>query len=970
MNLRRAFKILNGNTLLAILISLLLSLFLISDNSAQQRSSDYDLAILPATLNYVDQYYVDETKIDLNKMTIKGLNKLESLVNEILVHFPDPKSSSDFTVQVNKEVKSYRNVKTDSWSSINEVMQDVFSFVIPNLKSTRIKPVEIEYAVMDTMLKTLDKHSGIITPEVYNEFRIETEGHFGGLGIVIGIRDGQLTVISPLEGTPAYKAGIKSNDKIVQIESESTINMSLMEAVNRLRGKKGTKAKIYIMRDSFNEIKEYLITRDTIKIESVEDLSLDGEILYIKIRDFHKNTIKSLKETIRNNRNDINGIILDLRGNPGGLLEQAQQVANLFLSYGTIVTTKANNYQRSYYAKSYRSEFNGKVVVLVDSGSASASEIVAGALKNNQRAIIIGEKTFGKGSVQQIFDLKGGAALKLTIADYLTPGDISIQNVGITPDIEVVPVIITEKDIIYNDIKENEQTETVPVHKIKYLYKMPIQEQDEQIHDEALAENEKKEKINKDFAVQLAKNIIESVNVLDREEVLKKGKRVITDFISKEEKHIELKWKELGIDWSSGNGFSSDPDLQFQLHPSKPKLIAGEKTATAVTATNNGTNPIYRLRAITASDNPVLNGKEVIFGKLLPGRSKSLDINFDVPEWVNTRNDEVKIKFFHSDNEYIKESNFDISTIAKGKPLFAYNFEVVDDGRYGSTGNANGELDEGEQISLVFNIKNTGTSKSPKTIVTIKNLSGEALYLQKGRFELAELKPGESQIASFLFRVNNKNNINLEISITDDASRQIITTNRVDLVRSNNTEKFVRSEGWVTIEKRTPIMGGNDTLPLIAYAESGSVFDLLGYKGEHAKIRLPTLERAGWVLKENIKIDKEQKKEKDSHDFKEVFFYSQPSIDIASTSLVTNKKEISIRGSVTDNNKIESISIFKGDDKIKLLTPNKNSQVFSFNSSLEDGINVFSIVAKDTSGLFSKETVTIRKSTSPVTLND
>lgn len=969
MNLRKAFKVLNGNILLAILISLLLLLFLTSGNSAQ-RSDDYNLAILPTAFKYVDQYYVDETKIDLNQMIIKGLNKLENLVNEVLVHFPDPQSSSNFTVQVNKKVKSYKDVKTDSWNNIDEVMQDVFSFVIPNLKSTRIKPVEIEYAVIDTMLKTLDQHSGIIPPEVYNEFRIETEGHFGGLGIVIGIRDGQLTVISPLEGTPAYKAGIKSNDKIVQIESESTINMSLMEAVSKLRGKKGTKAKIYIMRDSFNEVKEYSITRDTIKIESVENFHLDGGILYLKIIDFHKNTIKSLEETIHKNRNNINGIILDLRGNPGGLLDQAKKVADIFLSSGTIVITKANNYQRSYHAKLDWAEFEEKVVVLVDSGSASASEIVAGALKNNQRAIIIGEKTFGKGSVQQIFDLKDGAALKLTIASYLTPGNISIQDVGITPDIEVVPVRITEENRNYNDTKEKKQAETTPVHRVKYLDTIPILEQDERpTPDEALTKNEKKEKLNKDFSVQLAKNIIESVNVLNREEVLKKSKHIITDFISKEEKHIELKWKELGIDWSSGNSLSSDPDLQFQIHPLKPKLFAGEKAATTVTVTNNGINPIYRLRTIITSDNPVLNGKELIFGKLLPEQSKSLDIKFDVPEWINTRNDEVKIEFFHSNNEYIKESKFDISTIAKSKPLFAYNFEIVDDGRHGSTGNANGELDEGEQISLVLNIKNIGASKSPKTIVTIKNLSGDDVYLQKGRLELTELKPDENQIAPFLFRVNNKNNINLEISIIDDAFRQVIT-NRVDIVRSNNTEKFIKSDGWVTMENKTPIMGGNSTLPVIAYAGSGSVFDLLGYKGKYAKIKLPTLERAGWVLKKDIKIGKKTQKEKNNPDFKEVFFYSQPSIDIASTSLVTDKKEIKISGSVADNNKIESISIFKGDDKIKLLTPYKNSQVFSFNSSLEDGINVFSIVAKDTSGLFSKETVTIRKSTSPVTLND
>lgn len=961
MNLRKTFKLLNNSTLLVILISLLLAVLLISNNS-KQKPGTYKLAVLPTTLDYINNHYADETKVDPNQMIIDGLNKLESVVTEVLVDFPDPKSSANFTVQVNKKTKSYRNLKVPSWSNVQKVMQDVFSFVVPNLKSSRITPVEIERAVTDKMLKTLDQHSGIIPPRVYNEFKIETEGSFGGLGIVIAVRDGQLTVVSPLEGTPAYRAGIKSNDKIVQIENESTINMSLMEAVSKLRGKKGTKVIIYIMRDTFTKEKEYIITRDTIKIESVEDFRLGNDTLYLRIRDFQQNTVKSLEEIISRSRNNIKGIILDLRGNPGGLLDQAEKVSNLFLSYGTIVITKDSRSERIYHARPHGTSFNGKVVVLVDSGSASASEIVAGALKNNQRAVIIGEKTFGKGSVQQIFDLDGGAALKLTVGNYLTPGSISIQDVGITPDIEIVPVIITEESIIYNGFEESEQTETNSVHRIKYLHTAPTSEQDEQTPEEALTKNKKREKLNEDFSVRLAREIIESVKAVSREETLKKSSVIIADFISKEEKKIERRWKELKVNWSSGKGPLTDPDVAFQIYPLNPELFAGEKRGITLSAVNNGNSSIYRLRAVTTSDNPVFNGKELVFGKLRPGQSKNQEVIFDVPQWTDTRNDEVKIKFFHSnDVEILEGSNFDINTIAKDKPLFAYNFEIVDDGRHGSFGNADGELDKGELVSLLFNIKNTGSSISPKTTVTIKNLSGDALYLQKGRLELTDLQPGKSQTVPFLFRVNKKENINLELNIIDEVFRQVITS-RIDIAVSDNVTEFIESGGFVTIVNETPVRGGNNTLPVIAYAGKGSVFALLGYKGDYAKIKLPTFERAGWVLRKDVEINREAEKENTSPDLNEIFVYSQPDINIASTPLVTNEEYIKISGFVVDNDTIESISIFKGDDKIKLLIPDKRSQEFSFSSSLEDGLNVFSVVVKDSAGLFSKETVTVRKS--------
>lgn len=966
--MKRIFNILNSNFLVIILVPLLFTLFLIFNKPAyqQQYPKAYDLQVLPIVLQYLDRYYVDPQKIDPNQMLIDGLNKLESSLDEVLVDFNDPENSSDFTIQVNNNIKEYNNLEIYDLENVGDIVQDVFAFVVPHLKNDEIETIDIEYVLTDKMLKTLDQHSGIIIPEVYKEFMIETEGSFGGLGIVIGIRDGQLTVISPIEGTPAYIAGIKPNDKIVQIENESTINMSLIEAVSKLRGKKGTPVNIFVLRETFTNPKKFQITRDTIKIESVEDFVLDNNILYLRIRDFQKNTLKSLAEAIEKRGEDISGVILDLRGNPGGLLDQAEKVSDLFLSNGTVVTTKIGTSKKSYKAKYSPPEFEGEVVVLVDSGSASASEIVAGALKNNQRAIIIGERTFGKGSVQQIFDLRDGSALKLTIANYLTPGDISIQDVGITPDIKIEPAIISEENILYGHLNSDEKTKKSETehsaYELKYLEQLPDPD-NEETPEEALTKEEKKLKISNDFSVRLAKQIILNTNTINRLEVLNSSKKVISDISLLEENKIEIRWNEIGINWSRGDNPNNNPDIFVNNFPERPEFKAGDKGSVTVSVTNKGREPIYRLIAATYSDNPIFNGKELIFGKLLPAQTRKWKMNFEIPKWVNTRNDKIDLKFFQTDNLELPEYSFDITTIGNEKPLFAYNFEIVDDGRSGSTGNGNGKPENDEMFSLVFNIKNVGLGASDKTIVTLKNLSGDTVFLERGRFEFSEFIPGTSNTAPFLFKIIDKNikDIKFELTIIDEVFREVLTS-KIDISGLQTAEKYNKSKGSaIIIRDNTQLLGGGfDTAPIVGLSNKNSEFTLLGYNRNYVKVKIDT-EKAAWIKKENLTLT-ENEIGPDTVSMVNNVFYSQPKIDILNTPLTTNEEEITLSGIVKDDDKIENISVFKGEDKIKLITPNKNNQSFTIRLKLDDGINVFNIIAKDAKGLFSKQTITIRKS--------
>jgi len=320
-----------------------------------------------------------------------------------------------------------------------------------------VPPQKLIYGAVQGMLKSLDPHSSFMKPEDYKELQIETKGSFTGIGIEISLRDGILTVVSPIEGTPAYKAGLKANDKILKIEDKTTKDMTLIEAVKLLRGAKGTDVTISIYREGWRRLKDVTLTRDVIPIKSVRSMMLEEGYGYIRISNFQNKTTSELEKALRELERDkgLKGLVLDLRNNPGGLLDQAVKVADVFLEKGLIVYTdgRIKEQKMRFEAHPDRCSRNYPIAVLVNEGSASASEIVAGALQDHKRAIIIGVRTFGKGSVQTIIPLEDGSAVRLTTARYYTPNGRSIQAKGIEPDIEVsyTPLKKTkEKDEIFH----------------------------------------------------------------------------------------------------------------------------------------------------------------------------------------------------------------------------------------------------------------------------------------------------------------------------------------------------------------------------------------------------------------------------------------------------------------------------------------------------------------------------------------
>jgi carboxyl-terminal processing protease len=302
-----------------------------------------------------------------------------------------------------------------------------------------VKTKDLVYSAIKGMLNSLDPHSSFMPPEEYKEMQVETKGEFGGLGIQVGMKDGMLTVVAPLEDTPAFLAGIKAGDKIVKINDEPTRGMSLQDAVSKMRGAPKTSITIGILREGWKEPKDFTITREIIKIKSVKSKVIQGDIGYVKISQFQEQTAEDLAAALKKlEEKKINSLILDLRNNPGGLLNSAIDVSSEFLPEGKLVVyTKTRSGEKTDFDTEGDNHFTKPMIVLVNQGSASASEIVAGALKDWNRAVILGTQTFGKGSVQTVIPLSDGSGLRLTTAKYYTPKGKSIQNTGITPDIEV-----------------------------------------------------------------------------------------------------------------------------------------------------------------------------------------------------------------------------------------------------------------------------------------------------------------------------------------------------------------------------------------------------------------------------------------------------------------------------------------------------------------------------------------------------
>ncbi|MEJ8613009.1 S41 family peptidase [Helicobacter pylori] len=411
-----------------------------------------------------------------------------------------------------KEKKPVKPVKEDPQELAAKRVEAFsrFSNVVSEIEKKYVDKIsisEIMTKAIEGLLSNLDAHSAYLNEKKFKEFQAQTEGEFGGLGITVGMRDGVLTVIAPLEGTPAYKAGVKSGDNILKINNESTLSMSIDDAINLMRGKPKTPIQITVVRKNEPKPLVFNIIRDIIKVPSVYVKKIEKTpYLYVRVNSFDKNVTKSVLDGLKANPK-TKGIVLDLRGNPGGLLNQAVGLSNLFIKEGVLVSQKGKNKEENleYKANGRAPYTNLPIAVLVNGGSASASEIVAGALQDHKRAVIIGEKTFGKGSVQMLLPVNKDEAIKITTARYYLPSGRTIQAKGIMPDIVIYP----------GKVPENENKFSLKEADLKHHLEQELKKIDDKTPNSKEADKDKKNEEEKEVTPKMINDDIQLKTAID-----------------------------------------------------------------------------------------------------------------------------------------------------------------------------------------------------------------------------------------------------------------------------------------------------------------------------------------------------------------------------------------------------------------------------------------------------------------------
>jgi carboxyl-terminal processing protease len=401
---------------------------------------------------------------------------------------------------------------------------EVFSNVLSITQQNYVDDIDTKEALegaIKGLLTSLDPHSSFLKPEDFKELQDETKGSFSGIGIEITLKDDMLTVVSPIEDTPAFKAGIQAGDKIIKIEDESTKDMSIFEAVKQLRGPKGSEVTISIHREDWTDLEEFTIVRDVIPIHSVRSDILESGYGYIRISNFQRNTSNDLKKSIKKllEESMLKGLVLDLRNSPGGLLDVSVKVADIFLDEGIIVSTRGRikDQNLEFSAHGEGPDYDFPIVVLINGGTASASEIVAGALQDHERALIMGTQSFGKGSVQTIIPMADGAGLRLTTARYYTPNGTSIQATGITPDVLVPDVPVKEDDDDKEPIKFLREKDLK--HHLENGANIEPESEPQTIEmsglisDTVTIDEKTKEKLKDDYQLNTALLVLKSMNI-------------------------------------------------------------------------------------------------------------------------------------------------------------------------------------------------------------------------------------------------------------------------------------------------------------------------------------------------------------------------------------------------------------------------------------------------------------------------
>ncbi len=993
------------------------------------------LRIFTKVILYVKDNYVDPKRVKPKEMMIAALEYVEKTVPDVIVD--GNADNGKLTVTVNGKARDFDISHVDSLWKMSFTIKDVFDYISRNmrpLEDTR----DIEYAAVNGMLSTLDPHSVLLKPEMYREMKLQTKGEFGGLGFVIQMKEGNLTVVKVLPKTPAHRAGVKKDDQIQKIGEESTVNMDLNEAVSKLRGPVDSKVTVTVDRKSWEKPQVMTLTRAMINIDSVLSKLLAQNVGYIRLRNFQGNTTRELQLALSQLAKDadgsggLKGIVLDLRGNPGGLLEQAIQVSDMFLSQGTIVATVGLSDKLREEKKAHPDEGDNlyPIAVLVNAGSASASEIVAGALKNLNRGVIIGRQTFGKGSVQVLYEMDD-MALKLTIAKYLTPGDVSIQEVGIVPDISLIPTRVTkdrldvfaprksmgEADLEHHfgnpsslavaKKREEVLNRQKPTEEVKYL-KEDAKQTDasakQQLAEESKApkvsskapdktprgkgkeplldtdlpgtehelddqlDAEAQDEVKEDFEVLFARDFVVNAPYVERDKMLKAAHPFVEMKKRQEEDRIDAAIGALGIDWTPGPT-PRLPQLAATLKPGPTqKLSPGEPVDLDLSVENRGAEPVRRLRAWTESDNPLLDRREFVFGSVRPGEKKNWKVQVKMPKDITSRRDEVTVKFYDDHGALPEAVVSELNFVEIPRPAFAFDWQLIDDC---AQCNGDGMVQRGELVSLLLDVKNVGTGKALDALAQIKNAADQNIFIEKGRFKLGEIAPGETKTAKFVLEVKKAykgDTFPLKLAIIDEPLEEFSTEKLQIPVGDSGPEVEVKKVVVRLPERAELFEAPEKTARPIARLPRGAVVTTEARVGSFYKVDLEK-GRFAFVRVSDAKEAKGTKltplKEVDHLPFRDPPQIAL-NVDPSQGGIVVEGDKFNLSGVVTNPKNLLDMYILVNDQKVFFKGVSSGDgdpprMKFSTDFVLKEGNNQVLVVARESPDFVSRKALVIRR---------
>ena len=723
--------------------------------------------LLAEVLMHLQLDYVNPEKLNPEKLLQGALTELGRMVPEVWVvqEMSENGLGPRLKITVEKETSVLHVSELNRLYDLHIALQKLMKHLLQtNLQLTQLK---IEQLFARGILNQLDAYSVLLPNEIYQEFNINIGGQFAGVGLVVGARDGQLTVIAPMDGSPAAIAGMKPLDRIVAVDDEKTEHLTLDEILHRLRGEIGTPVTLSVLRKGHAKALRFELLREEIQVESVETFDLKSSsqtVRYVRIKNFQIDTSQELKNKL-GDLNNIHGLILDLRNNPGGLLEEAIRVSDLFLQgKQRIVSTKGPSVSTIHDAKQL---FAGghlekiPLVILINRGSASASEIVAAALKQNERAIVIGEQSFGKGTVQTLWDLKDGSGLKLTIGEYLTPSGRSIHNIGVIPSLRLIPVsvpnvksqqsgapdqqqsVAQERFGLLPEVEAEDLLKSSDMLQLRYLSSNTNHFDDSEI----IEKNAIKEKLNADIFVKTAKLVLLQWNPGK----IKSKLQIISREIEQQETEKITKALALhGIDWSL-NPLLKTPAPETLNMTWFVEEVSADLIRLKVQLRNVGEHAAQRLIVVTKSGNVLLDGLEFPIGKLPPDSIDSRTISVKISSGMMEETEPVELELFDHNLKKLKSVRLQLHFSPKRISSFKLKMKIFDNGKFGSQGNGDGKVQAGETIAFVFKLANKGKKTVPELLLKIRGTEG-SFRIIRGKILLKNLEPESKQKDYFLFQ--------------------------------------------------------------------------------------------------------------------------------------------------------------------------------------------------------------------------